>query len=103
MIRILRDQHVRQQSWPGYTAFDRSTRSRRLHDVVTLRAAQLRSHMANHDEARGHVLQHLADVFAQLAQPTADNPGKPILSVRASAFDEADVPVMADALVSQEY
>ena len=60
-----------QQSRPGYTAFDGPRRSRRLHDAVTLRAAQLRPHMANHEEARGHILQHLAEVFAQLTQCTA--------------------------------
>ena len=38
---------------------------------ITLRAAQLGRHMTNHEEARRHVLQHLGEVFAQLAQRTA--------------------------------
>src|SRR5215469_12984047 len=71
MIGILRNQNVRQQPrssqaviyWPGFR--------RRLHDALAARAAQLRAHLANYLESLRHILQHLRDIFTQLAKPAA--------------------------------
>ena len=50
MIGILRHQNVRQQTGTGQPTRNRPAGSRCLHDLLAMRAAQLRAHMANHLE-----------------------------------------------------
>ena len=71
MIRILRYQYVGERARSSEAAVDRSRRRRSLHDAIAGIAAQLRTHMADDLEAGPHVLQHLGDIFTQLAQPSA--------------------------------
>src|SRR5215467_4720388 len=68
MVAVLRDQHVRQQSWPRRAALDGTARRLGLHNAVALRAAQLHTHITDHYETGWHVLQHLRNILAQLAQ-----------------------------------
>ena len=47
---------------------NRSARGRHLHDPVTAAAGQLGPHVANHLEARRHVLQNFGHVIAQMTK-----------------------------------
>jgi hypothetical protein len=71
MICILRDQHMGEQPRTCETTIDGARRRRCLHDPVAGIAAQLRTDMADDLEAGPHALQHLGDIFAQLAQSAA--------------------------------
>src|SRR5258708_11505834 len=51
MICILREQHMRQKTWPGQSPVYRSRRRRCFDDHIALRAAQLRPHVADDLEA----------------------------------------------------
>ena len=55
---------MRQQARPGDSPINRSDRCGHLHDALAARTAQLGSHLANHLEARRHILQHLGHVLA---------------------------------------
>ena len=68
MVGILRDQHMREQTWTCESTIDGPRWRGRLHDAVAGIATQLRTHVADDLEAGPHVLQHLGHVFAQLAQ-----------------------------------
>jgi len=69
MVGILGDQHMREQTRSRQSAIDRPRWCGCLHDAVASIAAQLRTHMPDDLEAGPHVLQHLGDVFAELAEP----------------------------------
>ncbi len=71
VVGVLRHQHMRQQPGSGKPSVDGPRRCRRMHDPVAGIAAQLRAHMAKHLEARPNILQHLGNIFAQLAEPAA--------------------------------
>src|SRR5262249_25798083 len=68
MVRILRDQDMRQQTRSCQPARNRPTWGWSLHDPFATLAAQLGPHMTNHLKTRRHVLQYLGNIFAQLAQ-----------------------------------
>ena len=89
-----------QESRSGHATLDRTARSRSLHDSFAMRAAQFGTHMANHKEARRHVLQHLRHLLPACATPRR-NPGMPIPLARAFAFDAEDVRVADGGLVLQ--
>lgn len=57
MVCKLRDEYVCQQPWAGETAFDWTTRRRRLGDVVAAHASKLRAHMTDDPEACRHILK----------------------------------------------
>ena len=101
MIRVLRHQHVRQQTRSRQPARDRPARRRCLHDALARRAAQLRPHMPDHLEARRHVLQHLGNIFAQRTQRAAAIGTDLLLRVHASASRAADVRAAAAVPVSR--
>jgi len=82
MIGVFADQHVGQEAGAGHAAFDRARRCRRLHDRIATRARKLRTHLANHFEAHGLQLQHLADVFTKMLEFAT--------AVRASRFLRRD-------------
>src|SRR6266567_912667 len=71
MVRKLRGEHMGEQSWTGQAAIDGTTRCRRLHYLVVSRAAQLRTHVADHLEAGRNPFQNLGDIFAELLQRAA--------------------------------
>ncbi len=70
-VGVLGDQHVGQKTGSGKAAIDGPGRRRSLHDPVAGIATQLRPHVPDHLEAGTDVLQHLGDIFAELAQSTA--------------------------------
>src|SRR5437667_11882972 len=59
---------MRQQARSCHAMLDRSRLRRCLYDSFTGGAAQLRTHLANYFELLGHILEHLGDIFADLAQ-----------------------------------
>jgi hypothetical protein len=67
MVGILRNQNMRQQARTSQSARNRPARCRSLHDPFAAPTTQLGAHMADYLEAGRHVLQHLGNVFAELA------------------------------------
>src|SRR5438445_6687507 len=59
---------MRKQARSCVAILDRTRLSRCLSDSFTGGAAQLRTHLANYFELLGHILEHLGDIFADLAQ-----------------------------------
>jgi hypothetical protein len=71
VIVELRHDDVRQQSCPGPAAGDRVVRRRRRDDRVAGPAGQLLAHVPDHLEATGHIVEGLAHLLADPAQPAA--------------------------------
>jgi hypothetical protein len=71
VIYILRYQHVSQKSGTREPPGDRAGGCRRLNDLLTGRAAELRAHMADHLEPRRHVLEDLGEILAKGPQSPA--------------------------------
>ena len=84
MVGVLRDQHMREQARAGDAAIDGPRRGFGLNDFFAAAAAQLGAHMAHDLEARWNILQHLGDVFAELAQLAALGAG--VRSRRVSMY-----------------
>ena len=68
MVRVLGNEHVRQQRWSGKSAFNRPRWCRCLDNHIALRACHLRPNMLDHLIAGRNAFQNLRDIFAQLAQ-----------------------------------
>lgn len=67
MIEMFADSHVRQQTWTGKALGERLLGLRRGHHTITaFRTGILRSNVLDHEQARGHVFELLADVLADL-------------------------------------
>ena len=71
MIAILADDHMRQQSRPRTSAFDRAARQGRLCEGITGRTRHPRADDFADDEAPGDILQLRGHVFAERAQCAA--------------------------------
>jgi hypothetical protein len=71
MICILRDQHMRQKTWPGESPVYRSRRRRCFDHHI---ASCIGPHVADDLEAGQNVRQHFRDILAQLAKPAATLP-----------------------------
>src|ERR1700728_1510661 len=71
MIRILRDQHMREQAGSSQSTCDRPRWRWRFDDRLTLAAAKLRAHMPDHPEALRDVIQLLGNVFSEMAKIAA--------------------------------
>lgn len=69
VVAILGHQHVGQQPRAGHAARNGPTRRCRVEDGFARHAGELGMHVADHLEARGHILQLFRDVLADLAQP----------------------------------
>ena len=68
MVAELGHDDMRQQTWTGKTALDRSRRGRSFHYAITAGAGELRPHVADDLEAVGNVLQLLGNIFTKLPQ-----------------------------------
>jgi hypothetical protein len=79
VIAVLGAEEVGDEAGTGLAALDRQARRRRLHRGIAGFAGVAGPDMADHPERGGHVLQHLADVLAALAQLAA-------AAVRADRF-----------------
>jgi hypothetical protein len=71
VIAVLADEDVREQpgAWPA--ALDRQRRHRHLHHALADPAGKRRPDVPNDLEAAGDVIQHLADILADLAHRAA--------------------------------
>src|SRR6185312_8044773 len=75
---------MRQQPGTGQTSVDSPARRGLLHDAIAAAAAQFRTYMANHFEARRNIFQGLRNVFTQGPQSAPHSQGMP--SDRACAL-----------------
>ena len=71
MVAVLGAEHVGDEAGPGLAALDRQARRRRLHRGVAVAAGVAGPDVADDAERRRHVLQHLGDVLAALAERAA--------------------------------
>ena len=86
MVAVLADQHLGQQPGAGQESVHRPARGLGLGDGLAAAAHQLGPYMADDMEAAGLVVEHLADVLADLAQGQATGgaaaaglvPGRPV-------------------------
>lgn len=77
MVRVLGNEHMRQQGWSGESAFNRSRWCWLLNDHIALRACHLRPNMLDHFIAGRNALKNLRDIFAQLPQLAATVGARP--------------------------
>jgi hypothetical protein len=63
MIRILGDEHMREQTWSRQTTLDRPMRRRFLHNAIASRATEFRPYGTNHLEAGGDVFQCFGNIL----------------------------------------
>ena len=71
VIAVLGDQHMRQQPGARPAALDRQRGHRHLHDGLAAPAGQRRPNMPDDLEPAGDVVEHLADILADLAHRAA--------------------------------
>jgi len=71
VVRILRNQHMREQPGSSQSACDRPRRSRSFDDCLALAAGELRPHMPYHPEAVRDIIQLLGNVFSEMAKVAA--------------------------------
>jgi hypothetical protein len=71
MIGELGGEHMGQQSRPCHAAIYRPCGRRGLYDQRASCTAQLRTHVADDQEASGNIIQHLGNILAQLPQDAA--------------------------------
>lgn len=71
VVAVLAHAHLSHQGRARQALGDRAAGDRCLEDAFALHASELRSHVADHLEVPGHVLQLFTDLLADLAQPAA--------------------------------
>src|SRR5204863_64868 len=67
VVAVLGDDHLREQSRSGKAAIKRPRGRWQLNDRCTMATGELRAYMPQHLEVARYVIEHLGDVFAELA------------------------------------
>jgi len=71
VVGVLGHQHSGEQARARDDTIEGTRGRSGLDDLLAAAAAQLRAHMAQHFEARRHIIEHLGDIFAELGQLAA--------------------------------